>query len=321
MVFQGVNGLAGKTARVKLRNFMPPDLQLRSDYWADGSARAAFKVFLRQMFQVDLEAWDASGYWDSDYRPFSLFTPEGCIVANACLYSLRMVIAGRRVRVGQISGMGVLPEYRRQGFGRRLAEEALRWASESEHESFVLFSTEEGLPFYRAQGFHFTEEHSTVLRLPEGRDAPRCQEGLRALDMNQPADQALLFRLGCNRCPVSQQLGVLNERLLMYHALITLRGGAHYIPSLEVAVLFRRRDGVLKLFDVVGPRVPLWAELAPFLIQPGDREVVFWFMTDLLGDLSSVGPVEQRPLLGNNLHLQEKLPLAGSFLFPFTAQA
>ncbi len=302
------------------------NFQLRSDYWADAPARAAFKDFIGQVFGINLEPWDAAGYWDNDYRPFSFFSANGRVVANTCLYSMRMVIAGRPARVGQISGMGVLPELRRQGLGRQLTEVALRWASGHGHEFFMLFSSEEALPFYRSQGFTPAAEHTPVLRLAaESACAPGTDiapPGIRMLDMTQPADRTLLFRLASGRCPVSQQLGVLNERLLMFRALFAPRGsGTHYIASLDVAVQFRRRDGVLTLFDVVGPRLPVFAELAPFLIAPGDREVVFWFMTDCLGDLAPFGSLEYRPLAGNNLHLCGPFPVSSPFVVPFSAQA
>ena len=302
------------------------DFHLRSDYWADAAAREAFKNFIRQVFGISFEPWDAAGYWDDDYRPFSFFRADGRIVANACLYSMRLVIAGRRAKVGQISGMGVLPELRRQGLGRQLTEVALRWASEQGHEFFMLFSSEEALPFYRSQGFTLTAEHTPVLRLAResscAANTDAATSGLRALDMTQPADRTLLYRLASDRCPVSQQLGVLNERLLMFRTLLPPRGSrAHYIPSLDVAVLFRRRDGVLTLYDIVGPRLPVFAELSPFLIAPGDREVVFWFMTDALGELSPFGSLEQRPLVGNNLHSKGGFPVSSPFVLPFTAQA
>lgn len=215
--------------------------QLRSDYWADASARRAFKEFMGQVFGMDFDPWDAAGYWDNEYRPFSFFSADGRVVANACLYSTRLVIAGRRVRVGQISSMAVLPELRRQGLGRQLAEAALRWASDHGHEFFMLF-------------------------------APRG---------------SLL----------------------------------HYIPSLDVAVQFRRRDGTVTLSDVVGSRMPAFAQLSPFLITPGDREVLFWFMTDSLGDLAPFGSLEHRALVGNNLHFRGDCPVAGPFVMPFSAQA
>jgi GNAT superfamily N-acetyltransferase len=303
------------------------NFELRSDYWADAPARQAFKDFIRKVFEIDFEPWDASGYWDNDdYRPFSFFAADGRVVASACLYSMHMVIAGRRVRVGQISGMGVLPQLRRQGLGRQLIEPALRWASDHRHEFSMLFSSEEALPFYRNQGFTLTPEHTPVLRLTDPdsgvRSVDAATHGIRPLDMTQPADHTTLYRLACRRCPVSQQLGVLNPCLLMFRGLYLPQGGSiHYIPSLDVAVLLRRRDGVVTLYDIVGPRLPVFAELAPYLIAPGDREIVFWFMIDSLGDLRQFGSIEQRPLAGNNLHLQGRLPIPNPFVLPFTAQA
>ncbi len=302
------------------------NLRLRSNYWADGSARAAFKEFIRQVFGFNFDPWDAAGYWDDDYRPFSLFAADGTIVASICVYSMRMVVAGHPTRVGQVSGMGVLPEFRRQGLARQLTEVALRWAYEQGHKNFMLFSSEEALPFYHSQGFTLTAEHTPVLRLVRQRAGAGNPEGatsgVRVLDMTQPADRTLLYRLASDRCPISQQLGVLNERLLMFRAIFPPRDSRlHYIPALDVAVLFRRREGVLTLYDIVGPRLPNFFDLSPFLIAPDDREVVFWFMIDSLGELAPFGSLEHRSLAGNNLHLQTSFPVSGPFIFPFTAQA
>jgi hypothetical protein len=139
--------------------------------------------------------------------------------------------------------------------------------------------------------------------------------------MNDPSDRALLHQLARERRPVSQQLAVLNDRLLMYYAMIALRDTAHYIPALNVAVFLRRQSGVIKLYDVVGPRLPSFADLLPFVAEPGDREVVCWFMTDQFTDLTRFGAVEQRPLIGNNLHLRKPWPIQGPLLMPMTAQA
>lgn len=300
--------------------------QLRSDYWADASARAAFKQLVLQVFEIDFEPWDAAGYWDEDYHPFSLFDDNGRVVASACLYSMRMVIDGRPVQLGQVSSMAVLPDLRRQGLGREVIEAALRWGSEHGHEFFMLFSSEEALPFYRARGFTLSVEHRPVLRISDGKTRmgkPDSQvTGSRLLDLTTAADRTLLFQLACHRCPVSRLFGVLNEKLLMFRTLLSPRSASVcHIPSLDVAVFLRRREGTLTIFDIIGPNMPVFTELAPFLIGPNDREVTFWFMTDLLGDLTPFGSIEHRPFPDNNLHLKTRLPVASPFVIPFTAQA
>ena len=60
---------------------------LRHDYWGATEARAAFKKFILEIHGLDFTEWEARGYWDAAYRPFSLFHGDE-IVSSVCLYEL-----------------------------------------------------------------------------------------------------------------------------------------------------------------------------------------------------------------------------------------
>ncbi len=289
-------------------------LDFRTDYWQDHAARAEFQAFIRRIHGLDFTAWERAGYWDRLYRPFSFFDGDR-LVASTCLYSMDMVVAGARRRVAQISGVGTLPEFRRQGLNRRLTELALEWAR-PEHDFVFLFADEEAFPFYAATGFRPVQEHFPRLRAPGGGSGE--VPGLRRLDMELEEDRALVHRLGAARTPVSARLGVLNLELLMFHALYPLREHLHHLPERELIVAFERDEEGLRLFDLVGSDLPPLPELLPELgARPGEPVDLLF-----LPDRMHAGEPDWLPLEGNGTHLMGDFPLEGEpFLFPFTAHA
>ncbi len=297
---------------------MDPDkLTLRTDYWEDRNAKAAFCDLLVQVFGLDLARWDAAGYWDRDFRPFTLFDADGRAVASACLYSQHLVVDGGSVTAGQVSSVATREDWRMRGLARRVVTEALAWSEQAGHSFQYLFADDAALHLYRSLGFEPREER--VHYVDVGGRAP--VSGARCLDPEDEGDRAAIFRLACARTPASRRLGALGERLLMFHVIGPLRKAVWHIEPLGVLVLAHREGGVLTLLDVVGPRVPTLAELYPFLAAPGDRRVVVRFEPDALGDLAAIGSAGTEVLRGNNLHLRGAFPLVGPVVFPRTAQA
>jgi GNAT superfamily N-acetyltransferase len=286
------------------------DLSLRTEYWGDPEARRAFREFLVRIHGLDLSEWESRGFWDPTYTPFSFFEGDR-IVASVCVYSLAAVVDRRPVRLAQISGVGTLPEWRRRGLNRRLTEAGLAWAGER-HQGVFLFSSAEAIPFYRACGFKPMDEY---LECIEARAIPGRAGAIR-LDPGSQADLDRIYRYAKRRVPVSHRLGVLNPKLLMFHVLHTLRGRAYEVPDLECLVFMDRKDGCLKLFDIVGERIPRFEDLHPFIAYENDRTVEFHFHTDRLG----LDRVRTMPLHGNHPFVREGFPVERP-VFPFTSRA
>lgn len=294
-------------------------LRYRTDYWDDPMAKTAFRAFARDLFQLDFTAWDEAGCWDHDYRPFSFLDSGGRVIASVCLYSMRLVVEGQPVLAGQLSAVATRPEWRRRGLALDLAQRALAWASARGHVFFYLFANDDALPFYARLGFAPVREEITRVALRTAPPPPRA--GTRLLDCDNVADLTLLRRLAAGRGPVSQRLGVLNERLLLFHALVPHRQSLICVTPLDTVVLASRAGGVLTIHDLVSPHPPPLAAVLPWVAQPGDRAVELRFEPDRLGDLAALGTVTRRPFLGNNLHTRGPFPFAGPILFPATAQA
>lgn len=287
-------------------------LTYREDYWDDRERKTAFLNFMIPLFRLDLSPWDKRGFWDHNYRPFSFFDGP-CLVSNVCVYSMDMVVLGRRCRVAQISAVGTRPEYRRRGLSRELTERALAWARDS-HEFFFLFADHDAFPFYQSCGFRGVAEYKSRVAV---RGQPPSAGAFR-LDMTRDDHIQRVHDLAIHRTPVSDLLGVLNDRLFMFWCLCGLHECVYEIPDLGIAVLLRQTNGLLTIFDIVGPNVPTFARLYPYLCNSETRAVELLFMPDKL----RVGETELICIDDNGTHLLGSVPFEGNpFLFPFTAHA
>ena len=288
-------------------------LEFRSGYWDDRQATERFKQLLVTIHGLDLSLWEQKGYWDHEnYIAFSLFEGDR-IVATTNLFSMEMQVEGRRVRLGQFSGVGTLREFRGRGLNRWLTEQALKWATPN-HDGFFLFADHDAIPFYDRCGFEPLQE--TISTLTVERPAPR--PGLRRLDPDNDVDLARIHGLARRRDPVSGRLGAWAENLLMFHCLYTLRNDLYYLPELDVAVFFRTENGRLTLFDVVGPQVPAFDDLHPFLSEEPHTEVRFHFMPDKM----KVDPDRKTTLQDSNAHIYPPFRMPGpDCLLPYCSHA
>lgn len=287
-------------------------LAYRENYWNSPALRKAFIGFMVRIFGLDLSLWDESGFWDFNYRPFSFFD-GALLVANVCVYSMDMVIRGKRCRVAQISAVGTIPEYRRRGLGAKLMRSALEWARDR-HDYIFLFADEEVYGFYDACGFRLTDEYKARMTVSGQRARSRCVK----LDMQKSDNIRKVYSLASKRQPVSDILGVDNQRLFMFWCLYALRDHINYIPDLDILVLCDRNNGMLTVFDIVGARIPSFAEIYPYIRDPCDETVDFLFMVDKL----NLDKFDHIRIEGNGTHLFGKFPLQGTrFIFPYTSHA
>jgi len=97
-----------------------------------------------------------------------------------------------------------------------------------------------------------------------------------------------------------------------------LRDCVYHIPETDVLVLYKRSGRILTIYDIVGPAMPVFADIYPYICDPQDQTVEFFFMTDKL----RVTNLDYAIVEGNGAHVHGRFPLERtSFMFPFTSQA
>ena len=284
---------------------------LRTAYWHDLAARQAFREFILEIHRMDFGAWDSTGYWDDDYSPYSYFVGDR-VAASMCIYNMPARVNGKSCVVSQVSGVGTLPEFRRQGLNRRLHEMALAEAFPRSRFIF-LFADDEAVAFYRNCGFRPVDAHAVVVPLPEAAPDP----GIEKLDANDGAVLSEIFNLACDRAPLSHVFSTANPKLLMWHVLYRVRNRIFRIPALGAVIFMKHDGGKAVVFDILAREMPRFEELAPFLAGEGVREVEFRFPVDRL----DVPSFTLRELPGENAHVMGDFDLGPQAVFPFTSQA
>jgi ribosomal protein S18 acetylase RimI-like enzyme len=288
------------------------NLSYKEDYWGHPELKAEFIGFLKQIHGLDLSLWDEMGYWDHKYRPFSFFDGNA-LVSNVCVYSMDMTIRGKQSRVAQISAVGTRPEYRGKGLNLELTQKALEWARD-EHDFFFLFADTEAFGFYKKCGFRYVSEYKTSVSISDGTAIP----GAKKLDVQRKDHRELIYRLARGRAPVSDIIGVFNPKLFMFWCLYLLKDHIHYIPELDLLVLYKRDNGGITIFDIVGGKIPEFSDIYPYTRGGGDEIVEFLFMADKLKLESS----ERVRIDENGTHLLGDFPLEDDqIIFPLTAHA
>ncbi len=289
------------------------NLELKTDYWDNPALKQQFQRFLIDIFGLDLSRWDQLGYWDNNYRPFSFFDGD-TLVSSLCLYTMDMVVLGKSCKIGQFSAVGTLPEYRRKGLNADLTRRALDWARGT-HDFFFLFADTDAQAFYKYCGFRKTEEKKATISITGRKPVGEVVK----LDLENDDHRDLIFKFGQNRAPVSNTLGILNARLLMFWCLYFLKENIYYSPEQEIIILLGRNDGVVTVFDIIGKTIPSFSEIYPFIADPSDTSVEFRFMVD---QMALTQDISFTPFAESGAHLMGTFPLEKTpYIFPQTCRA
>jgi GNAT superfamily N-acetyltransferase len=285
-------------------------LEYRHDFVSDRGSRTALNDFLIEIHGLDLTLWDERIGWDPDFVPFSFFDGDS-VVATTCIYSLDMIVRGEWCRVAQISSVGTRESLRGRGLNAELTRRAMEWVAERGHRGTFLFSDEDAVGFYAKQGFVERPEwkHRVVV-------TSSSRPAFRVLEYDR--DEKLIRRLVETRTPVSKVLGVKAPKLELFHLLYENAGELRYVEELDLLVAVEQEDGVLSVYDLIGPDLPTWAEIEPLVIGSDTRSVLFEVTPDRLG-LTDAEAVEDR---GSCLHvIEEEDLISGRVIVPFTAHA
>ena len=285
-------------------------LVLKTNYWQDSSAKEAFKDFIFEIHKLDFSAWDAAGYWDSAYTPFSFFNGDR-VVANVCVYLLDAIIDGKKTQLAQISGVGTHPDFRRQGLNRQLTDRGLEWA-QGKHQGVFLFSDPEAKPYYDRCGFTAIKEYLQIVEV----EPKAFTAGAKKLDPSNKTELDTIYQYAMKRDFVSDRFSVASPKLSMFHAIYPMRDNIYEIADLECLVFCKRRNNCLSVFDIIGSRIPAWSELYPYLAEPKDKTIELHFYTDKL-KLKNSG---LKPLLHNNPYVLDKFPTQEP-VFSFSCRA
>lgn len=209
--------------------------------------------------------------WEAASIPFIRFHDD-IATTHVGVVEIPMQLMGERVIVAGIHGVCTHPKFRRRGYYREVMTEVLDYC-DGRYKTQILTTAQPEL--YEPFGFRVVEEHFFITRYT----SKSGSNGFRLLNFADANDLKLLHRLLETREPVSNILGVVQEKAVF--CVNEGRNTLHYAPDLDVLVVMEIEDTKLKLFDLVGTKICTLKDIIASMPQP-IQEVEIYFSPDRL---------------------------------------
>lgn len=209
--------------------------------------------------------------WEAASTPFIRFD-EDIAITHVGVVEILMQMMGQRMTVGGIHAVATRQGFRRRGYYREVMNEVLEYCDQR-YETLVLTTSQP--EFYLPFGFRVVEEHIFKVKYSSTGNI----DGWRKLDFADIEDVKLLHRLLETRVPVSNIVGVFQEK-----AVFCVNEGSrplYYAKDLDAIACMEIEDNRLHLFDLVTTQIfPLQNILER--IPQAIEEVVIYFSPELL---------------------------------------
>ncbi|MFQ4144256.1 GNAT family N-acetyltransferase [Chlorogloeopsis sp. ULAP02] len=209
--------------------------------------------------------------WEDASTPFIRFH-DNLAVTHVGILEIPMRLMGKDVIVGGIHGVCTHPQFRRRGYYREVMEEVLNYC-DRRYQTLVLTTAKPEL--YQSFGFRWIEEHIFTSKC----DSKGGIDGFRLLNTSDRNDIQLLHRLLETRQPVSNILGIVNEKAIFCYQ--EGNNPLYYAQDLDLIAAMKIEDNKLKLFDLVGTQICTLEAILKRVPQP-INEVEIYFCPERL---------------------------------------
>ncbi|MGV0911272.1 GNAT family N-acetyltransferase [Martelella sp. FOR1707] len=253
-------------------------LIFRQDYLSDPAAFEALAALLEETFEIDIRPALSLASLDKTTMPFGYFDADGRCVANFSVFSMPLMVEGRRIMAAAYQSGAVRPEYRGQGLYGDLMRRAFEHARATGHEADILMTDKPGI--YEPYGLR--QVRLFGFRGPAPAGYPQTAFG-RTLSMESEDDVALVAGMLDRREPVSRRFAVCGmKELFLLNALwqrdeMTLT----HLPGTDAVIAWKAKEGRLVIYDIIALAMPALSEICDGL-GGGFPEVETRFSPDLL---------------------------------------
>jgi predicted N-acetyltransferase YhbS len=182
------------------------DLTFRQSYLSDPASWRALIDLLQDTFHINIGALDNLGGMDPSSMPFGWFDEKGVLAANLSVFSMPMMVDGRRLKVAALQSGAVRPAHQGKGLYRHVMQMAFAWIDESGFDLAMLYTDKPAM--YEPYGFKTVPVHKFTGPSPQ----PGPASSARALDIDNSADVTLLTGLINGRAPASNLFSPLSHR-------------------------------------------------------------------------------------------------------------
>jgi len=241
-------------------------------YQKDEQKRKALNDLMESTFHFSFEPWFQSGYWNADYKPYSLFEGDQ-LIANIGAYRMDLVLGRRHYTALQIGAVTSALEYRGKHRVSILMDTLLR--ENADVDFFFLYSEEIAVNFYPRFGFtekkaYFTEKDITK----------NHEFSFRKLDYEK--DFAQIERMSKYGTSAAR-LRMENDVPLRFFCLPFYKDQYFFDESRSVMVLAQQEKDLYILNDIWSMNPIDTESVAGSFIQEEKARVSFRFLPHLVG--------------------------------------
>lgn len=253
--------------------------QLISHYLHNDGYRKSFNQLSIEIFKLDFEPWYEKGFFNNRYIPHS-FVLDGKIIANVSISFLDLIINHQPKKAIQIGTVMTDKRYRNKGLSKQLMEHVIN-EYEDQCDFIYLFANDKVLKFYPKFGFKRVAEKHYVL---DSKEVMNKAVKARILNPNHQHDRKIIVRLMENRKPVSNMLGVVNDKWPLSASTLDSYCDyldRYYLADDDVLVLASREHSVLNIYDVISQHEINLDDIIEKMVSSQDTRIEFHFIPEL----------------------------------------
>ncbi|GGA85391.1 GNAT family N-acetyltransferase [Ornithinibacillus halotolerans] len=253
--------------------------KLETNYSNNNYLREKLYPLFETVFGIEVDTFKdfyARGFWDATYTPFTLFHGNRAI-ANVSVFDMPLVINGEKKIAAGIQSVMTDPNYRGQGLMNSLMNKALKYIDSKYEQTFLMTSNSD---LYMKFGFKIVKEYYFTRKWTH--TAAQTESSLIHLDMFDSNDIQIIRWAFANNKPSSSRFYPINYApsfyLNMYNPI--LHEMVFFSPELNVIIIYEVDDGVLELYDIIGPELPSLEKICS-VIPFSFTDINIYFSPDL----------------------------------------
>lgn len=249
------------------------NLTFYKDYKINEKLRKSFNELATLVFGINFEKWYEKGYWNNRYIPYS-YVDGNHVIANVSVNLLDFVVNGEKKRAIQIGTVMTHPDYRNRGLSADLMNRVLK-NYENQYDFMYLFANQTVLEFYPKFGFQRAAEYQFSMNYTPTQPH---SSSIRKLNGNNKEDLEFIYKVACERVPVSNRFGTYNtEDLLMFYCIYVFYNDIYFIEEEEAIVIYQIEDQQLDIFDIVSTKEVCIENILSQIARDDTNKIVFHY--------------------------------------------
>ncbi len=241
-------------------------------YQKDPLKRKALNDLMESTFHFSFEPWYQSGYWNSDYKPYSIFDGDQ-IIANVGAYRMELTVGRRHYTALQLGAVTSIESYRGKHRVSALFDTVFR--ENLDVDFFFLYAETTASSFYPRFGFHQEKAYYTEKVIPQNN-----QFSFRHLDFEK--DKDIILRMA--KYGVSHsRLRMENDLSLRMFCLPFYKDKYYYDDLHSVLVVGEKKENKYCLDAIVQTNLEDTETIVGSFISEPEALVRFHFLPEIPG--------------------------------------